>query len=329
MFIVFGGTGFFGQHTVKALVAAGEGVVVNVHKRRGMPVLLRDDVERGAVILEPVDVTDPDAVMGVVSRHKPEKIIDMSGYKPKSLPPGREVMARVGGQVNVLEAAKAHDVKRVVFTSSFDAYWGLGPESVPYKEDMFVPLLEDTDNFFVQSWAKKALEVIGNLYRRQESMDIVFVRAGGAYGPLYRTFLSLPSRLVKAAIAQQEPDFGADKGGVPFAEDGYDLTYIKDIGIGMSLVAMAKQLKHPVYNLGGGRATTYGEMANAVMKAGPGFKVQLRPGRPERKQGTSNAAMGNFYMDISRIQDELGYRPAYSLESGIAEYAEWLRTHAE
>jgi nucleoside-diphosphate-sugar epimerase len=34
-------------------------------------------------------------------------------------------------------------------------------------------------------------------------------------------------------------------------------------------------------------------------------------------------------MDITRIKEEVGYRPQYNIERALAEYIDWLRSHAE
>lgn len=326
MIIIFGGTGMLGQHTAKELIDHGETVVVT-GVRRQTPVLLEDAIERKQAFVEYVDLTDPYAVMGVMAKYKPDTIVDTSGYAPKQLPPAAEVRARVTAELNLLEAAKLNSVKRIVLTSSSDAYWGLGPESMPLREDMASPLQETDDNFIVQSWAKKTLEVIANLYRRQEGLNIVTVRCSGMYGPIYRTFLNLPSRLIKAGLSGAAPDFSKGS-GVPVEADGYDQTYVKDIAYGMGLVIRAPSLKHHIYNLGSGRAVTYGEIARAAEQAIPGFKVQLRSAAQDSSDASGpEVNMGNFYMDISRLRDELGYEPRYTPERAMAEYTEWLRTH--
>jgi nucleoside-diphosphate-sugar epimerase len=37
----------------------------------------------------------------------------------------------------------------------------------------------------------------------------------------------------------------------------------------------------------------------------------------------------NTYMEITRIKEEVGYRPQYDIRRGVEEYIEWLRTHPE
>jgi nucleoside-diphosphate-sugar epimerase len=322
--LVYGGNGFIGQHVARYLVDAGERVVVTTNSRPSAPPLLSDAIVEQRVFVEPMDMTDPFAVMSVVSRHRPRITIDASGHRPKAFAPGRDVSLRIGALVNVLEAARLNKVARVVLLSSMDAYWGLGRDQVPYREDMNVPLLEQGDNFIVQSWVKKSLEVIGNLYRRQQRMDVAFVRASGVYGPLYRTFLNVPSRLVRAAVRGVH-EFGEDKGGIPFGEDGYDQVYVKDLARGIGLVALASTLKHPVYNIGSGRAPTYAEFARAVHRAVPDFQMELRSRR--QVPDAPDSGMNGIWMDISRARDELGYAPSYSVDDAVAEYVAWMREH--
>jgi nucleoside-diphosphate-sugar epimerase len=326
--LIYGGNGFIGQHIARRLLDMGERVVVTTHSRPAAPLLLREAILAGNAFAEVVDVTDPLAVKAVASKYRPRIVIDATGQPPKALEPGRDVPFRVGALVNILEAARLNDVPRVVLLSSLDAYWGLGPSRVPFREDMHVPLLESDDHFIVQSWAKKSLEIIGNLYRRQLRMDITFVRASGVYGPLYRTFLNVPSRLVRAAVRGIE-GFGESSGGIPFAEDGYDQVFVKDLARGVALVALAPVLRHCVYNIGAGRAPTYAEFAQATASAVPEFSIALRTLNAGRHGPTRDQAMRGLWMDISRAREELGYEPIYSVAAGIAEYADWLRVHPE
>lgn len=326
MILIFGGAGFVGQHVAKALQSRGEKVIVTSFSRNEPPFLLTKDIDAGRVLVEKVDVTDPFAVMGVTSKYRPRVIIDHTGRPPKALAPGRDIQFRIGGLVNVLEAARLNDVSRVLLMSSMDAYWGLGLDHVPFREDATVPLLEQDDHFVVQSWAKKALEVVGNLYRRQQGMDIAFVRASGIYGPLYRTFLHVPARLARAA-AKGAGDFRPEQGSMPFAEDGYDLVYVKDMAEGLALVALSAALRYPVYNIGSGEAATNQAFADAVSEAAPGFSIQLRSRSDPAQIDEPRNPMNGLWQDISRAREELGYHPRFTVRDAMAEYVDWLRRH--
>jgi UDP-glucose 4-epimerase len=321
MIVIWGGTGFIGLHTAAELLERGERVVLTTHVRRRETPAIRAARERGDAIIEPVDVTRADEVDALLARHRPDGMIDMSGYPPKALAPGDEIPARINGLVNILEAARRHRLGRITLTSSFDVYYGLPRAQMPFREDALVPLQEEMDGFIVQSWAKKSLEVIASMYRRQLGLDILTVRPSGAYGPMYRTMLNLPSRLVHAAVRGTAPDFSEALGGIPFAEDGYDQLYVKDIARAVATVHLAPSPRHRIYNVGAGAIITHGEFAHAIETAVPGFSAGLRH-RPEGEPAAYGMAI-----DPSRLRDEFGFEPRYSLQDGVAEYAAWLRDH--
>ena len=315
MILIFGGNGFVGQHVAHELVSRGEKVTVTGFSGAFNVPLLTPALSTGQAQISQVDITDPFAVTELVAKVRPKVMMDLTGYHPKALSPARDVQFRTSSLLNVLEAARIHDVDRVVLMSSMDAYWGIDTADGPFREDDPVPLLEQDDHFIVQSWVKKSLEVIGNLYRRQHGMNVVFVRASGIYGPYYRTWLHVPSRIARAAAGGSPLPHP-----LPFREDGYDQVYVKDMARGIGLVMLAERLEHPVYNIGAGRAPQYGEFVTAARKAVPGFALEL----PSRPAGEPRGPMEGRCMAIDRARGELGYEPRFGIDQAMAEYIEWI-----
>lgn len=315
MILIFGGNGFVGQHVAHELISRGEDVTVTGFSRILNVPMLAGALSSGQARIVQVDITDPFAVMELVGKVRPKVMMDLTGHHPKALLPARDVQFRTTALLNMLEAARIHDVGRVVLMSSMDAYWGVETAACPFREDDPVPLLEHDDHFIVQSWAKKSLEVIGNLYRRQHGMNLVFIRASGIYGPHYRTYLNVPSRIARAA-AGGAPFADA----LPFEDDGYDQVYVKDMARGIGLVLLAQQLQHPVYNIGAGRAPSYGEFVAAVRKAAPGFELEL----PSRSAADARGPMEGRWMAIDRARTELGYEPVFGIDEAMAEYIDWI-----
>jgi nucleoside-diphosphate-sugar epimerase len=319
--IVLGGTGFIGLHAAKEILDQGERVVLTTHRRNHETPAVRAAVERGDAVIEPVDITDREQLFALVAKHRPHSILDITGYPPKELSPAQEISTRISNYVNMFEAAREYDVPRLTLTSSFDVYYGLDPALMPFREDQLVPLQEAEDNYMVQSWAKKTLEVVASMYRRQTGLRIVTVRPSGAYGPMYRTFLNVPSRLVKAAARGETPDLSDRVDGVPLAEFGYDQLYVKDVGRAVSAVHLEPKPKHTIYNVGAGEVLTNARVLEAVQKAVPGFECELA----EREPG-SDLPLG-MVVDTTRIREEFGFTPRYSVDEAVAEYIDWLRAN--
>lgn len=319
--LVFGGNGFVGQHLAQTLLDRGEAVVVTTHSRHSIPKLLAEGVACGRASALSLDVTDSFAVVEAVTRLKPRVIVDLTGYHPKALSPGRDVAFRTSALLNILESARLAETSRVVLMSSMDVYWGLPTSDAPFVETAPVPLLESDDHFIVQSWVKKSLEVIANLYRRQHGMDIALVRASGIYGPLYRTYLNVPSRLIREAVEGQGELPGT--GGGPYAGSGYDQLYVKDMARGIAAVVLADTLSHAAYNIGSGRAIPYREFVDAMRAIRPDFALTL----PDRPAGIAPDAMDGRFLDISRASSELGFTPRYTVEAAMADYLAWVQDH--
>jgi len=59
-----------------------------------------------------------------------------------------------------------------------------------------------------------------------------------------------------------------------------------------------------------------------VKKVVPSAAIDLPPSHGPRHRP-------NAYMDITRLKQEVGYRPEYTLERALEEYLDWLRNHPE
>lgn len=318
--LVLGGTGFIGLHASAEIIERGERVVLTTHRRKHETPALRDAVARGAAIIEPVDLRDREQMFALIDRHRPDTILDISGYPPKEMSPADEISTRIANYVNMFEAAKRYEVPRVTLTSSFDVYYGLDASLMPFREDQLVPLQEDDDNYIVQSWAKKTLEIVASMYRRQTGLDIVTVRPSGAYGPMYRTFLSIPSRLARAAAHGEAPDFSDMAEGVPLAAFGYDQLYVKDVGRAIASIHLEPKPLHNIYNVGSGEIVTNRRFLEAVQAVVPDFRCELG----EVEAGTETSL--GMVVDTTRLRDEFAFAPRYTVEEAIAEYIDWLRT---
>jgi UDP-arabinose 4-epimerase len=128
--LVTGGAGYIGSHACKALAAAGFAPVVLDNLSRGH----RDFVKWGP--LEDADIGDAPALDRVMARHRPVAILHFAAltYVGESVgDPAMYYRNNVAGSLSLLEAARRHDVRHLVFSSTCATY-GL-PERMPIVED--------------------------------------------------------------------------------------------------------------------------------------------------------------------------------------------------
>ncbi len=220
------------------------------------------------------------------------------------------------GFLNIIEAARLSGVRRVSLASSVAVYAGL--TEGPFREDALVPVHSGnpTETF------KKALEILGLHYAVRTDLEVIALRIGTPFGPLYHSLAAPISRIIHAAARGVPADFSGARGGAPHQEDDTGAFYVKDCAAAIQLVQMADQLSQRIFNISSAAPIKYREFVDVVKKIVPSAAIDLPPGHGPRHRP-------NAYLDISRLQQEVGYRPAYTIERALEEYLGWLRSHPE
>jgi UDP-glucose 4-epimerase len=308
MILVTGGLGFIGSHTVASLLRAGHPVVATRFRTGRIPSFLADH----KFAIESVDVASPHAVIDVALKHKITGIVHLVVTPLGQLSAAEDYRMNMSGLINVLEAGRLAGVKRISIASSSSIYGGVAEG--PFREDMPLRMqgAHPTEAF------KKAFEVLARHYGDRTGIEIVCLRIGNVWGPLYHSMNNLPSRLAHAAVKGQPAPLPRPNGRPDFAGDALDAVYVRDCAEGIRLVHTAPKLDHAVYNVGGGRSVSGADFAAAIKKAAPGTAVTLQEGSGPDNRGTNPA------MDLGRA-GALGYRPAFTLDDAMADYVAWLR----
>jgi UDP-glucose 4-epimerase len=314
MILVTGGLGFIGSHTVRALLDLGEGCVL-VQRRTAQPPA---DLADAQVAVEQADITDLAALLDIGTRHKITGIVHLAGsmpWPPSSDQPVEATRKAIGGLLNILQAAQDWGVERVGVASTIGVYGGVTAEG-PLSEDMPLPMA----SAHVIPAFKKIGELLTDHLAGATGIDVVDYRISAIWGPLGRAadpFFPAP-QLVHAAARGTTPDLSSLHFPT-YAEDSIDLCYVKDCGRAIALLQLADQLNHRTYNVASGRATTNAEVIAAIRNVVPDAQVEL----PTGGTGQRN------YLDITRIQQDTGYRPTYDTERAVADYIAWLRAGNE
>jgi UDP-glucose 4-epimerase len=314
LILVTGGLGFIGLHTARALLDAGEDVVLTRYRAWRLPGFLEPDL--GARLhVEAVDLADGWALLDAMRRHRVTGVVHLAAPALGS-GPAQELASAAQALVNVLEASRQHGVRRVSLASSLAVYSNAG--AGPWREDLPLPVESDSHTAAV----KKAMEIAGLHFADSTGLDVVVLRLAMIYGPLYHSMANLPSRLCHAAVRGIAPNLDGVLGGPPIAEASADLCHVRDCARGIRLAHLCGSLRHRVYNVGAGRPVTNGELAAAVRRAVPPAEIALPSGHPGPRSADA-------FMDVSRLRDDTGYAPAHDIVSGVADYVEWLRVEPQ
>jgi UDP-glucose 4-epimerase len=84
---------------------------------------------------------------------------------------------------------------------------------------------------------------------------------------------------------------------------------------------MASEPKSRIYNIGSGVGSTLRDFERALRRQIPDADIKIGPGL--NFLGMPYPAHGIY--DVSRARDELGFKPQYDVEAGVADYLQSLR----
>ncbi|GAA1055479.1 UDP-glucose 4-epimerase [Agromyces luteolus] len=305
--LVTGGSGFLGSNAVRALAWDPEVELVVSGDVREPAASVPD-----GVVVEACDVTDAAAVAAVVERHDIDTIVHLAAIvNPGGLSEDVEYRVDVEGTRNVLDAAVAHGVRRIVVSSSGAAYG--------YHADSPEWLTEDDpirgNEEFSYSRHKRLVEELLTDYRtRHPELGQVVLRIGTILGPTVAnqiTALWEARRILRIAGSES-----------PFV-----FVWVDDV-VG-AIVRGATGEVTGAFNVAGDGRVTVTEIADALGK--PTVTVSaglltavLRVGRALRLTVHGPERVGFLryrpVLDNARLKRVLGYSPERSSREAFDEY---------
>ena len=313
--LITGGMGVIGAETSRKFVKEGHRPVIFARHRDES--LIGDIVDK--VDVELGDVLDMPRILQAIKKHKVTHIVHSAAFvgAVSAANPALSIQVNVMGLVNILEAARALDVKRVVFTSAKGVY---GPLVGEYGSPTWKPLTEDlpAKPKRIYDSAKFMGENVCAYYHDNMGIETVSLRFASTYGPgktARHGPMAVMSRIVENP-AHGLP-FRLEQGG----DDKDDFIYNKDSALGIYLATVADKVKSRLYNIGTGVGVTLRDFECVIKKHIPNAQMEIGGGL--NFYGFAYPATGNHY--ISRAREELGYKPEFDLEKGIADYLAALK----
>ena len=227
-----------------------------------------------------------------------------AGVRPSLKEPRLYVETNINGTLNLLELARAHNVKQFVFGSSSSVY-GLNAK-VPFSEDD--PIFNPISPYAA---TKAGGELLCHSYAHLYEMRIVCLRFFTVYGARQRPDLAIHKFAKLITAGRPIPVFG----------DGTtrrDYTYIDDIIAGVRAAMDYDQSNYEVINLGESRTVELRELIALLEKSlDCRAEIDWQPLQPGDVTQT--------FADIAKARRLLGYSPQTQIEQGIEKFVAWFR----
>jgi UDP-glucuronate 4-epimerase len=217
------------------------------------------------------------------------------------------VQANVVGTANILELARIHGMRRVVFCSSVSAY---GPTAKPATPDGALDESTPLRPSSVYGATKVACEALIHGYRVQHKVNAVSIRLSWVYGP-GRTTDCVVRTMIQNTLNGQPTRLSFGR------EFPRQFIYVEDAAEALIAALDAPVCPASVYNATGGVSVTIGELAELV-------RATLGRGDIVVEQGPDPLGDLQHRFDTSAIARDLGFHAKVTLPEGISRYAAWL-----
>jgi dTDP-glucose 4,6-dehydratase len=331
MIFVTGGAGFIGSNFVLDWLAQSDEAVVNFDKLTYAGNLnnlasLKGDTRHHFVR---GDICDGAQVLALLREHQPRAILHFaaeSHVDRSILGPGEFINTNINGTFALLEAARAYWNEleepaksdfRFLHVSTDEVYGTLGPDDAPFSETTaYAPNSP-------YSASKAASDHLVRSYHHTYGFPTLTTNCSNNYGPYHFPEKLIPLIMTNALAGKPLPVYG----------DGLqvrDWLYVSDHCAAIRRVLEAGRLGE-TYNVGG-----WNEMANLdvvrilcaildkeVPKDAGAYADQItfvkdRPGHDRR-----------YAIDASKLERELGWKPAETFETGIQKTVKWYLANQE
>jgi UDP-glucose 4-epimerase len=301
--LVTGGAGFIGSHVLERFLAEGWAVHVLDNLITGK----RENLPAGAE-LHVLDIGAP-AAAALVGTLKPDVIAHLAAQmdvRKSVADPVFDATTNVVGTLNLLEAVRQHSpATRFVFSSTGGALYG--EHTVPPNVETFP---KDPESPY--AIAKLSAELYLAYYARVHALDTVALRYGNVYGPRQDphgeagVVAIFCGRLLEGRPLTV---FGDGK-------QTRDYVYVTDVA-DATWRAATQALPSPAlldaraFNVGTGVGTSVVRLAEVLRAAAQrDVPIEYAPKRPGEQQDS--------FIDVTKAGRVLGWRPAVTLEDGLA-----------
>jgi UDP-glucose 4-epimerase len=297
--LVTGGAGFIGSNVVDGLLARGDEVTVVDNLSTGRRSNLEGAESKGARLVE-ADIRDPDALATIFRDAGPEVVFHLAAQidvRKSAEDPAFDARVNVEGTINVLQAARGAEVRRVVNTSTGGAIYG---------EAQQIPAPESHPNAPEAPYgqSKFAAEGYCELFRRLFGLSTVSLRYGNVYGPRQDPLGEAGVIAIfcgRLRSGERPTVFG----------DGLqtrDYVHVHDV-VAANLAAADSDIFGPV-NIGTGVETSVLDIVEALAPHAKGdFSADHQPERP--------GEVRHIAIDASRAREELGWEARVPLTEGL------------
>lgn len=301
--LVTGGAGFIGSHVVDLFIAQGYDVVIvddlstgRVSNLNPLAKFYEMDI-RSPKIRELFETERPD----YVSHHAAQMDVRRSVVQPLF-----DADVNILGSINLIEAARAVNLKRFIYISTGGAVYG-EPERVPVEET-------DPINPICQYGASKhTVEHYLFMYHYNYGLKYTVLRYPNVFGPRQNPHgeAGVVAIFTGRMMTGEQVVVNGD------GDQTRDFVYVGDCARA-NLLAATVEHKPGIYNIGRGLPTSVNDIFSALAKV-TNYPYPVQHGLA--KVGETR----HIYLNAVKAKQDLGWEPTISLEDGLTRTVDYFK----
>jgi NAD dependent epimerase/dehydratase len=311
--LVTGAGGFIGSHLVQLLLEKGARVRAFVHyNSRNDPANLKflDQTHLQKVEIVMGDVQDPGCVdRAVAGCDCIFHLAALIGIPYSYVAPRSYVSTNIIGTLNVLEAARHHNSKRVIQTSTSEVYGTALYEPIDEKH----PLQGQSP----YSASKIGADKLAESYHSSFGLPLSLVRPFNTYGPRQSARAIIPTIINQLLAGKDVIELGS-------LEPKRDFTFVQDTVRGFVAVAESEDTIGETINLGSNKAISMGELANLLVEI---INPQARIKSTTERSRPSESEVMNLLCDSRKAKKMISWESEIYLKRGLGKTIEFIRSN--
>jgi len=314
--LVTGAGGFIGSNLVEALVLEGCKVTAFLHYNSRSDYGNLDFIDQAVlknVRIVSGDIQDFMTIRKAVSGHDTVMhlaaliAIPYSYHAPESY-----VKTNVLGTLNVLQACLDEEVSMVIHTST----------SETYGTAIYTPIDENhpLQGQSPYSASKIGADKIAESFYRSFDLPLATIRPFNTFGPGQSARAIIPT-IISQALTTKDNTIH-----LGLLTPVRDLTFVKDTVKGFIDIGKKRNTIGRVVNIGSGTGITIGDLAGKIItQINPEIQIKSDENRirPEKSE------VMELICNNQAASELLGWRPAYTLDSGLSETIDFIKDHLD
>jgi UDP-glucose 4-epimerase len=304
--LVTGGAGFIGSTIVDQLLAAGAAEVrvidnfvrgarsnLSAAQARGNVRIIDGDIRNAALVTRATEGVD-------FVFHQAALRITRCAEAPREA-----VEVLIDGTLNVLEAALANNVRKIIAASSASVYGE--PSYLPVDE------AHPFNNRTMYGAGKLANEQMLRAFCETSGLQYVAFRPFNVFGPrmdMTGAYTEVLIRWLDAIEAGKPPLIFGD------GKQSMDFVFVGDVARA-NLLAARSDVNDEVFNIGTGVQTSLNELCALLLS------IMGSSSRPEHREARSVANVQRRRAATGKAEATLGFKAEVTLEEGLRELIRW------